>query len=329
MNKNKLKKRLVELVTKTVVMTGRLKQKFLTVHTRPMYAKNMPYQAERAAADESCAILLQGPIKKEYRFTLETVKIYLKQYPAAIIILSTWEDEDTQEFENLAASKSNVKIVRTPKPGFGGPGNVNMQVASTLAGIKCAKDLGLAFVCKTRTDQRMYGIKNLQFLINMLNIFPLAPGIKQKKRIVGINITTTLRYTPYHLSDTWMFGTTQDLFMYWDFGYVATPALDPRRPLIERSLFINFLKKTNWDIKDTMEDFLKALGERCIVVGNESIDLYWPKYYERFREYRIRDYQFPDLEISLKEWFNKAFMPSWKKGLGSKGQNAAEKNHAS
>ncbi len=300
-----MKKRLIQFITAIVVRTGRLKKKFLTVHTRPMFARDITYRGTENAIDKSCAIVMQGPIQKKYRFTYETVKLYSQVYPSATLVLSTWEGEDVSEFEALKQAGAKLEIVQTKAPEFGGPGNINRQTISTTAGIKRAQALGLTYVLKTRTDQRMYGIKNLEFLVHMLSLFPLESGTKQKNRIIGLNLTTTTRYTPYHLSDLWMFGTVEDMSTYWDYGYVSTKAPDPKHPFVERDLFIAFLKKTGWKVENTMDDFLHALGTRCIIVGNESIDLYWPKYYERFREYRIRDYDYPNFEISLKEWFNK------------------------
>ena len=155
----------------------------------------------------------------------------------------------------------------------------------------------------------MYGIGTLQFFINLLEYFPIRDGSNQKKRIVGFNITTTTRYLPYHLSDLFMFGATEDMKTYWDIPLIMDKT-DKRGPIVERRLFMGFLRNTGWDVKDTEEDFLRALGERCVVVGNESVDLYWPKYFDRRREHRILDYQYPTFEISFKKWLNKAYMPT-------------------
>ena len=296
-----------KVVTKVIFLLGSLTRKFITFHTRPIFASDIKYRGKETAEDALCAIIIQGPIRREDNFTLETVKLYRKHYPAATVILSTWEDEDISTFKTLEDKRS--KIVRGKKPSYNGPGNVNMQAGSTKNGIALAVQMGLRYVLKTRTDQRMYGIGTLQFFINLLEQFPIRDGSTQKKRIVGFNVTTTTRYLPYHLSDLFMFGATEDMKTYWDIPLIMDKT-DKRGPIVERRLFMGFLRNTGWDGKDTEEDFLRALGERCVVVGNESVDLYWPKYFDRRREHRILDYQYPTFEISFKKWLNKAYMPT-------------------
>lgn len=47
------------------------------------------------------AILLQGLIKKEYNFTLETAKLYKNYYPEAALILSVWDSEPESLLEEF------------------------------------------------------------------------------------------------------------------------------------------------------------------------------------------------------------------------------------
>ena len=296
-----------KLFIKIVLAIGSIAKKFITFHTRPIFASDLRYKGKETPEDASCAIIIQGPIKHEDNFTVETVKLYRQHYPSATIILSTWEDEDVSSFETV--KNDRLKIIQSTKPIYNGPGNMNMQTVSTKNALSYAREANLRYSLKTRSDQRMYGIDTLKFFINLLECFPVKNSIHQKKRIVGFNITTTTKYLPYHLSDLFMFGTTSDMEIYWNVPLVLDKSIDPQKPIVERRLFLGFLKNTGWDVKDTMEDFLKALGERCVVVGNENVDLYWPKYDARIREHRIRDYQYPALEITFKEWLNRAFMP--------------------
>lgn len=300
-----------KLFIKIILLLGSLTRKFITFHTRPIFTARITYKGKENPEDASCAIVIQGPIRHEDNFTVETAKLYRQHYPSATVILSTWEDEDVSAFEALQSER--FEIIKGKIPSYNGPGNINMQAVSTKNGIGRAIEMGLQYALKTRADQRMYGIGVLQFFINLLECFPIRDGSNQKKRIVGFNVTTTTKYLPYHLSDLFMFGTTKDMDTYWNIPLVLDKEPEKGGPIVERRLFMKFLKNTGWDSKDTMEDFLRALGERCVIVGNESVDLYWPKYFERRREHRIRDYRYPTDEISFKEWLNKTYMPTMDK----------------
>lgn len=298
-----------------MTLVGRILGRFITVHTRPIYASDMPYVGKENPDDALCAIIMQGPIRHENDFTLETVKLYLRHYPSATVILSTWEDEDVSAIQKL--NNKRLKVILNKKPDYPGGSNINMQIVSTKAGIDKAVELGLKYVLKTRCDQRMYGIDSLKFLKNMTECFPVLHCQLQRKRIITNNTGTNTginRTTPHHLSDFFMFGDITDMKLYWSSDIVMTPVY------VEAYLFQQFLQKTGWEIKNTVEDFMKALGERCIIVDNESVDVYWPKntpkHVNVLREYRLRDYLNPTFGISFKSWFNDAYMPA-KKSLKS------------
>ena len=125
-----------KVVTKVIFLLGSLTRKFITFHTRPIFASDIKYRGKETAEDALCAIIIQGPIRREDNFTLETVKLYRKHYPAATVILSTWEDEDVSSFEILKSE--HLKIILSPKPPIAGQNNVNMQIASTKAGFDFA-----------------------------------------------------------------------------------------------------------------------------------------------------------------------------------------------
>ena len=295
-----------------MTLVGRVWGRFITVHTRPMYVADMPYTGKENPDDALCAIIMQGPIRSEDNFTLETVKLYRRHYPSATVILSTWENEDVSAFEGLEGEK--FKLMRNKKPSNPGSSNINMQIVSTKAGIDRAVQMGLKYVLKTRSDQRMYGIDSLKFLKNMLDCFPVLHCELQRKRIISNN-TGTNRSIPHHFSDLFMFGDAVDMQLYWTSDIVTADFY------VEAYLFQQFLQKTGWEIKNTNENFMSALGERCIIVDNESVDVYWPKnspkHVNVLREYRLRDYLNPAFGMSFKSWLNDAYMPA-RKSLESK-----------
>ena len=295
------------LATKILLLVGRITGRFITFHTRPMVPAGLGYTGKETPEDALCAIVIQGPIRHEDDFTLESVKLYRRHYPAATIILSTWEGEEVSGFKSMEDGR--FEIVFSKKPSIRGIHNINMQIVTTKAGTEKAFEKGLRYTLKTRTDQRMYGINTLAFMQHLLEFFPVLGTEKQKKRVISIESGTSKTW-PYHFSDLFMFGDSSDMQQYWNAD------LTPERPATSNGFFLpegylltEFLRKAGWQVKNTMADFLKALGERCIVIDNEAADVYWPKYAAIWREYRLKNYFSPTFEISFKVWLNDAFIP--------------------
>ena len=78
--------------------------------------------------------MLQGPVITTHDYTLETIKIYKKIFPKSHIILSTWQDENTEYLKKI--NSDDCIIIQNKKPDFSGSSNINLQIASSNAGIK-------------------------------------------------------------------------------------------------------------------------------------------------------------------------------------------------
>ncbi len=276
--------------------------RFFTYHSRPKKAadfKTMPFEL---TSSPRTAIILQGPIARAENFTLETVKMYKKNFPETSIIVSTWEDENMSDIDALAAAGANV--VRNKKPPFAGPSNVNFQLASTQGGIIEAKSLGATHIIKSRTDQRLYGTNLMPFLANIVKKFPVAPGFKQKQRIV-LSSFGVCKYAPYYFSDLFMFGHIDDMTSYWNIPFVEKGVKKEFfNPEIHLATW--FLEKTGRRLTWTIEDSWKAYAEQTIIVDHTTLDLYWLKY-DRWLADRRRNYsERPELlsgALSFHEWF--------------------------
>ena len=59
----------------------------------------MKNEKQTTSKESDCAIIIQGPVITKNKFTLETVKLYLKLHPNAYIILSTWDDTSKEVIE--------------------------------------------------------------------------------------------------------------------------------------------------------------------------------------------------------------------------------------
>lgn len=233
------------------------------------------------------AIVVQGPIVYEQNFTFESIKSYKKLFPGATIVLSTWSGLDPDNvnlFESLG-----VHVLENEKPEVSGPMNVNLQLHSTIQGIKKAKLLGSTYVLKTRTDTRLYGANIWGYLKGLLKLFPPVDCQKQESRIVVVDYATRL-YVPYHLSDVLMFGHIEDMFAYWsvpmsdlkpltrkdchklkNIGKEQIPEVYFCKSYVEKKLGIFFGGVADWWV---------GLGKYFIVVDRSALGFFWYKYPE-------------------------------------------------
>ena len=155
------------------------------------------------------AIVLQGPVRTEKNFTVETVKYYKRCYPGVTVIVSTWTESDTTA--KAEAEKLGAIWIESEPPEMRGAGNVNMQLASSLAGMKKAKSLGCKYAMKTRTDHRFYAADVLQYFRNLQMAFPSENTEMVSDRIVFISYRWSFRYFPFFLCDHATFGTIDEL----------------------------------------------------------------------------------------------------------------------
>lgn len=79
---------------------------------------------------EECCIVTQGPIRNQEDFTLETVRFHKKVFPKVLIIVSTWEGEDTLKIEK----EIGCAVVKSKLPIKSGISNIDYQAYSSYAG---------------------------------------------------------------------------------------------------------------------------------------------------------------------------------------------------
>jgi WavE lipopolysaccharide synthesis len=283
---------------------------FTSLHQRPKKAKEVT-KTNKCIVDKKMAIVIQGPIIVDFDFTIETIRLYKKSFLNHIIIVSTWENTSEIILQSLKAEK--VDIVLSPLPDLAGFLNINYQITSTVNGINRAKELGAEYVYKTRTDQRMYETDISCFLLGLIQKFPLQKKDSLlKERLIACSFGT-LEYRPYGVGDMFMFGTMNDMLLYWDVSLdkrtIDTSLLKDlsvleyaKFELSETYLCYQFLNKiahpTNWSLADTW-----AVYEKYFVVINQNdIDLFWYKYNWR-QEKRYQYYFDHTYELmSQKSW---------------------------
>ena len=265
---------------------------YTTFHQRPKQSDQIGTWPEPDCAVEGCAIVMQGPIAKDDDFTLETLRLYRRNMPNAILILSTWKDEDQAQLAQVAAF--GVIVVQSDKPSVPGLFNLNMQLVSAGAGVRKAVDAGARWILKTRTDQRLYEPNALPFLIGMAETFPIVIPSEQRYRIIGVG-HGSLKFAPYHVTDQTVFGNALDMLAYW------TPQLQDadvakrwtgdreyiycnnsigslcRETVAESYLASRFLIRMDRKLDWTIQDSWAAYRDHFCFVDYITTDFYWEK----------------------------------------------------
>lgn len=288
---------------------------FVTYHFRPKCADAIHTPSHLVNHLPSLAIVIQGPVINKDAFTLETAKLYKQNFPTALLILSTWNDhspEVLQPFDSLG-----VQVLLNSKPDYAGVSNINLQIVSSRAGIQKAREMGVEYALKTRTDQRMYAPDIAAYLHSITQVFPVGDGWgKQRKRIVGCSLNT-FKYRMYGLSDMLIYGHIEDMWLYWNVDlddrvfteqdeHEAGASLKKfaRWRVCEVYLATEFLSKLGRALDWTLRDSWTAFAEHFCVVDKEQLDLYWNKYNQR--EYRwlfycgLHKFQ----ELTFRDWIN-------------------------
>lgn len=283
---------------------------FVTIHHRPIITTGLDSWSDPIHEMPKIALVLQGPISTDRNFTIETVRLYKKHFPQTTIIVSTWDNTPADVLTQL--KDFGITVITSVAPTVRGLGNVNLQMASTMAGLQAARDAGATFVYKTRTDQRMYGLNLNEFLVNLIHHFPVASPYEQKCRIIASSFLS-LKFVPYLITDMWQFGHIDDMLAFWgapidtrtNAPIVRTikDSMDAR--IAEPYLVTEYMKRLGRPVHNTLADSWGVFADHFCIVDRETLDLFWNKY-DLYREYPNRNYAgVPNGQLlTFAEWFN-------------------------
>ena len=174
-------------------------------------------------------ILIQGRLNRDcYDF-------YAKNYNKYNVVISTWSDTQFQ----IKNAPKNFTVLRINKPSNPGNQNSNLQIQSTLNGLKY---VNTKYVVKVRGDEYYSNIEDMIRLV-----------IKEENKIYTSPIY--FRHPKdglYHISDHLIVATKENMFkMFSDITY------DNMVP-IEVNLGVNFLKQVETDYnKEPLESMVK------------------------------------------------------------------------
>jgi hypothetical protein len=309
-----MKKKLIRNLRKySVILFEKVSQTFFVYHTRPHSASVMNLWSDAPATLPKTAIVIQGPPLLENDFTVETVKLYRKMFPWVSIIISTWNGEDAQALGRMR--DAGTTIVQSDKPSYRGPFNVNMQIVSATAGMKKAKEIGVEYALKSRSDQRLNAPNSVEFMLSLIEAFPYkAPYPKQKKRIVACSLAT-LKFRPYGVTDMNVFGHIDDMLLYWgaplDMRPQGTGKVTPtirdfaEARICEIYLSSEFMKAIGRPILWSLKDSWDFYSDHVVIVDQDSLDVYWRKY-EHYLDNRFTFYDSirTDQDLTFREWLN-------------------------
>lgn len=272
-------------------------ENYATYRLRPKKMSNVPVlNLANTNEFEQIAIVMQGPLMVKDDFTLETAKYYKKCYQKAIVIVSTWDDADARTLRLLR--ENGIIVVLSKLPDNCGHLNINYQVTNTLAGVIKAQKYGAKFICKTRTDQRLYHPNAIEYLFNLVKIFPVNNEDfikKQCGRIVALCMPYGDMFYPYCLADFLYFGYADDIESLFSIATDNRPNGTvgkgmTRREIAENmgapeiQLLRNYIVSMGGNNECTVRAYWQFVKNHMITIHRDEIGLFWPKYEGRYAE---------------------------------------------
>lgn len=233
---------------------------------------------------KNITLLIHGPFQDN---AINKISEHLHSIAADVqkIVYVMYEGDDALYGNDVANifKEYNLEIVKIKdliNPGFA---NINRQIVSVQAGLSKISDD--QFVIKLRNDQ-FINFKKFVQIIKSANI-----DFMQEKKIITTNCYTRKdRY--YHPSDMFIAASALTLKEYYNAPLSNRTELEVQmniKELMEKEkisynpfspesyLFRNFLKKNNWDFKETQDDSLKSLKKYVYLLNSWDIDLKWKK----------------------------------------------------
>lgn len=265
---------------------------YVTYNLYPKYAED---QNDWLYAKSVCAaewgIIMQGPLRSEDEFTLETVRFYAKLYPGVRVIVSTWKGEDEQLIKQLSQEK-NCFVIQSDLPTEAGISNINYQSFSSLSGVKKAKDIGLKYVLKTRTDSRVNMPGIFDCLHGYIRMYPLDVDGGQKERLILFN---AYLFMPFQEFGMFYAGNVDDMLSFFDAdsyphvekveslgNVLLAQGVTYRQAFVDKNalnyLTTQYFAKLGENVSCDMRQWWDVVAKRTICLSVAMLRPLWPKY---------------------------------------------------
>ena len=282
---------------------------YTSLSLRPKFEKDFQKKDENSN-NKDVAIIIQGTLYGLEFFVQQTIEIYIKNFPNTKIILTVWEDEISESFKKKILDKVDLIINKKPKNI---DHSVDLQIINTSSGILHAKKEGIKYCLKTRTDCRIYKSSSINFLKNLISLFPLKKECTASSRIISCAIDTR-KYRVYGLSDILIFGETPDMEKYFlnesfqnsleKYNFGTHPLIIKDTAVInEIFLCARYLKNLNKKLDWTLDDWWKSLSDYFCIIDPGAIDFFWYKYHWQFEQRFITNYTSDlDFAVEFSDW---------------------------
>ncbi|CAN1484300.1 WavE lipopolysaccharide synthesis [Candidatus Nanopelagicaceae bacterium] len=240
------------------------------------------------------AILIQGPIYQDPHSTFDICERYCKLYPESRVVLSTWDSQDTTIFEEMEFP--NFHLVKTKKPIFAGPSNINLQIASTRAGLEFIEALGIERVLKTRSDLFLFS----ETFLNSCDYFFTKYSEWDHDRIIVPGFNSFL-FREYSLTDQIMYSSTKNLARFWGCNFVSQVE---ENFISEKYLIHSYLQNIGANADVSLRRSLEVYRDYFVVVDSAEFNIIWNKGTRREVLSRYQELPFPNLssEITHSIW---------------------------
>ncbi|WP_429090581.1 WavE lipopolysaccharide synthesis family protein [Aeromonas rivipollensis] len=280
----------VRIINKIFNFINRYWDAKFTFHSRSFKHESYNFcQIVDGFSEESkVGIVVQGPIHTNPDVTLNTLLLYKRMFPKSYIILSTWNDADQKLVSNIRSS--GIDVLLNNKPPIDGAHNVNLQILSTLNGIKAASENGCKYVLKTRTDMRFTRYTSLSALLGLLATFTSNNLSSSMGRIIEVG-STACRFRPWSLCDLFQFGHINDMVDFWSlefdsrdcrasdfFSIQRTPREVSEHNVAEIYLHRKYAEKLGYKTGFNPLDYYEFIKNEILIIDKEMLDLAWFKY---------------------------------------------------
>jgi len=237
------------------------------------------------------AILIRGHF--EPFFTPLVVKQARLYNPDKTIVLSTWKDTPAALLRELPVDE----LILNEYPEKPGQGHRNYQIQCVVPGLQYLKEDGVSEVLIQRTDQAFFRPNLIERCQRLQAQYPAEGGLVQKRIIMSDAYFR--KYIFYHPSDMFMYGTVDDLLLFWDhpfdsrskeempdYSNILTERMITEEDLLvaakelitpEGYFFTNMLKKLQYPFNYTLQDWERLVAQIFVIKGLAWWNFYWYK----------------------------------------------------
>lgn len=246
------------------------------------------------------AIIIRGLIFEEDDFTIETVKLYKKIFPGAVIIVCSWNRPEYDEAYGKI-EEAGGRVVRLDEPENIGVTNINGQLKQIKEGLKAATEMKCSYALVTRSDHRIYYSYTIEYMKALMECFPAKKNNRfgQQERIITTACfqDRVFELPPFFMRDLFHFGRIEDLANFFDVpntdltkdDYITELKRSGKDRLscqeesdlnyAPESLYVKtYIRNHFGDVESDYEVWWGIIKEIFLMISPKDIDLYVTKY---------------------------------------------------